>query len=262
MALTFDPWGPISGLLFELQAERVKNIVTTAGVIIDWSLAPDDPNDGNPGRIRKIRPIIQSAYIGLPPEERGIFSQVVAKHVIASKPGFHELLEERLNDIGWSISSGTLATADAVLSEQFFPPGTPFDAYVGIRDILHAATSSLTVVDGYLGDILTTIASGPTQSLTIRLLTSQRGFQQRPDIAIETKKFAAQFPCSQVELRLTSDFHDRFIVKDWRECYHIGASTRDAGTRAFLISRLEDQPMIDSVLAHVNSSWDHAVVKS
>jgi hypothetical protein len=263
----FDPLGPLAALVFELkEPPDIRNIVLSTGVTVDWKSVPlDGPHDGRPARIGKMRPYIEAAFQEIPGDERGQVAQVIAKRLIALNPGLQTDIEGRLKDIGWSISSGTLATQNAVVSEQFFPAGSEHDAYVSIRDILHQAKNSLLIVDPYLSNaILTTVKSSPLQDfvLTIRLLTSEKGLKQQPDTTLEAQKFMKQFPNSTVEIRTTAEFHDRFICIDNAEYYHVGASIKDAGVRAFVISRLQDQPVINLVKQHIETAWSNGTPPS
>src|SRR5579871_1165600 len=255
-----DPWGPLSGVLYELpNSEKVKNIVAATGVIVDWAASPGTPFDGNETRIRRMRPLIDATYLTLPLEDKGPFSQVIAKRLIEERPDLESEIEDRLNDIGWSVESGTLATQDVVLSEKFFGPGTQHDAFVAIRDILQSATHELTIVDGYMGeDLLTAIGSGPNPAIQIKLLTTQLGLAKRPDLMVEAQKFKQQWQGSSVEVRIATDFHDRFIVVDETHYHHVGASIKDAGTKAFVISRLLDAPVVESVREYIKKTWDKA----
>ncbi len=45
----------------------------------------------------------------------------------------------------------------------------------------------------------------------------------------------------------TNKFHDRFIVIDNKELYHVGASLKDLGKKCFAISRIEDGEYIEKI---------------
>ncbi len=51
----------------------------------------------------------------------------------------------------------------------------------------------------------------------------------------------------------TDSFHDRFLVLDATDAYHGGASIKDAGKRAFMVSRIEDPETVAGLLARVAS---------
>ena len=45
--------------------------------------------------------------------------------------------------------------------------------------------------------------------------------------------------------------HDRFLILDNRELYHIGASVKDAGKKAFEISLNEDEGILKGILSRL-----------
>lgn len=50
---------------------------------------------------------------------------------------------------------------------------------------------------------------------------------------------------------MTTDFHDRFLIIDKTEVYHIGASIKDAGKKSFGITKIEDKDLIKSLINKV-----------
>jgi len=254
----YDPWGPISAVLYSTRdSDFVQDTIALTGVPMRWPSFADE--DTNKTRIRKLRAIIDAAYRILGDEEKGLFAQTVARRLVAAE-GFGDLrtpLEASLNNIGWTVAEGTLKTQDVVLSEQFFPPGTQFDAYVAIRSVLEKASAEIFIVDAYVGStIFLMLSAASRHDLKVRLLTLEKAV--KPDFRVEAQKFKAQFPRAIIEVRTTSEFHDRFIIVDGTAFYHVGASIKDAGTRAFLISKLQDQPIIDLLRQHVESAWNRA----
>jgi hypothetical protein len=166
-----------------------------------------------------------------------------------------EKLDAALTDIGWRISAeGLLYTDDALIAEQFFQPNTEFDAYVAIRDVLGRARLTLTIVDGYLGtQLLSTLRALSHPPAQVRLLTFARHLPS--DFGTEAALFRTQFPQIGLEVRATADFHDRFIAIDDKEFYFVGASIKDAGKKAFMISRIQDQPNIESARRMIADAW-------
>ena len=62
---------------------------------------------------------------------------------------------------------------------------------------------------------------------------------------LDINKFNKQYPTLKVAM--TNKFHDRFIVVDNKELYHVGASLKDLGKRCFAISKIEDVEYIEKV---------------
>lgn len=59
------------------------------------------------------------------------------------------------------------------------------------------------------------------------------------------QKFNKQYPI--LKLAKTSIFHDRFIVIDNKNLYHIGASLKDLGKKCFGVNRIEDINFIKNI---------------
>ena len=62
---------------------------------------------------------------------------------------------------------------------------------------------------------------------------------------LDINKFNKQYPTLKVAY--TNKFHDRFIIIDNKELYHIGASLKDLGKKCFAISRIEDDEYIEKI---------------
>lgn len=58
--------------------------------------------------------------------------------------------------------------------------------------------------------------------------------------------FNSQYPL--LEVRYTKVFHDRFLILDKKNVYHIGASLKDAGKKCFGISLIEDDGIVRDIL--------------
>jgi hypothetical protein len=255
----FDPWGPISTILYEIgDSDFVENTIGNTGIDVAWRTLTREESYSHSTRIRAMRRDISRAYAELSEQHRGQFAQIVLKPILERHNAELLLpkLIDRLADIGWTVSErGVLETQDALISEQFFPPNSEHDAYIAIRDILAQAAAEIVIVDAYLGaSLLQTLKSlTPRSSLVVRFLTSERHL--KPDFRLEAATFQKQVPHIKLEVRTTPDFHDRFIEVDGIAVYHVGASIKDAGGRAFMISRLEDPPNLESAQRSISQAW-------
>ena len=68
----------------------------------------------------------------------------------------------------------------------------------------------------------------------------------------ELNDFNSQYP--SLDVRITDEFHDRFMILDRRQMYHIGASIKDAGKKAFEISTNEDPKILECILSRLDMS--------
>jgi hypothetical protein len=254
-----DPWGPISTALYEQgNSDLVLNAVGNTGVPVQWRQMTREETYSNSTRIRVLRADVESAYASLSDERRGQFAQIVLGAMLRRTNGaaIREQLEQRLADIGWSISEdGLLRTDDALISERFFPPNSAFDAYIALREVFASARTRLVIVDGYLGpSLLTTLQAVGANALQVRLLTVA-GTRTFPDFLTALHAFRGQVHSILVELRTTGAFHDRFVVVDDQAVYHVGASIKDAGWRAFMVSRIEDERVSASIREFIDEAW-------
>ena len=81
--------------------------------------------------------------------------------------------------------------------------------------------------------------------VNVLIITSGNGNLTDKDIA----KFNSQYP--KLTVKISKDFHDRFLIIDRNEVYHIGASIKDAGKKSFGITKLEMEELTKSLLAKV-----------
>ncbi len=262
IATKFDPWGPVSTILYGISdSDFLQDAIANTGISIDWVLTPKQQYS-HTTRVRAMRQLVDAAYKNLEQNTKGLFAQIVVKAILRRHdgPALRALLLDALHDIGWTITNdGLLRTDDALVSELFFPPNSTFDAYTAIRDILASAKQSIGIVDPYVGSsLLLTLRALDPRPLTVRLLTVRNNL--RSDFAVALQAFRAQVLQTTVEIRTTRDFHDRFIVIDGAEVYHVGASLKDAGTRAFMINRLQDSAIVESVRREIQVSWNAAAV--
>ena len=122
--------------------------------------------------------------------------------------------------------------------EHFFSIGSQHDAYIKIRELFQKARNSITVVDPYLdGSIFTMLSTIISPAINVRLLTHTIP----SDFTREADKFSLQHENITFDVRRSKEFHDRFLIIDNTECWHIGCSIKDADNKAFMLSQIEDQ---------------------
>lgn len=138
-------------------------------------------------------------------------------------------------------------------SQVFLPAGSTHDAYVEIRKVCSAATQRITIVDTYVDDTLWPLLKNLPATIEIRVLT----MQMKGDFQLEGRAFAAQHR-NKVEIRTTKSYHDRFILLDGARCWHLGASIKDAGNKAFAMSEILSPSLIAAVQADVQTTWNTA----
>lgn len=146
------------------------------------------------------------------------------------------------------------ARADSAVSELFLPPGSQHDAYQQIRHIVSGARSELIVVDNYLDSSIFSLLANLNPGTRVRLLT----YAVPNDFALEARKFVQQYACALEIRRDRTDFHDRFIIRDGQVVYHLGHSIKDAGNKAMMIHRVEDQRNVLAAIQTFETTWNGA----
>lgn len=128
------------------------------------------------------------------------------------------------------------------IKQRIFFDGQIYDAYSVIIDIIKTANKKILIIDNYIDDSILKILAKKKNSVEVVILTSDKSNINVLDI----KKFNNEYPILKVSK--TNKFHDRFIVIDNKEMYHLGASIKDLGKKCFGINKIEDIEIIDKII--------------
>ena len=124
--------------------------------------------------------------------------------------------------------------SDKLHSEKgIFYNGQVFDAYAFVSDIIRSTKSSIILLDNYVDDTVLTLLGKRSDNVTATIYTKSISNQLRLDV----QRYNSQYP--RIEVELFSDAHDRFMIIDGTELYHIGASLKDLGKKWFAFSRMD-----------------------
>ncbi len=126
-------------------------------------------------------------------------------------------------------------------NQKIFFEGQIYDAYSLIIDIIKQAEHKILIIDNYIDDSILKILSKKNKNVEAVVLTSPNCNLNRLDI----NKFNKQYPVLKVAR--TNKFHDRFIVIDNKQLYHVGASLKDLGKKCFAISKIEDMGYVEKI---------------
>ncbi len=117
-------------------------------------------------------------------------------------------------------------------SKGIFFDGQIYDAYVFINDLLKSATNEVILIDNYVDDTVFTLFS-KYQNLKFKIYTQKISKY----LNLDYQKYKAQY--QNIELQEFKKAHDRFLIIDNKEIYHIGASLKDLGKKWFAFSKFE-----------------------
>lgn len=128
------------------------------------------------------------------------------------------------------------------IKQRIFFDGQIYDAYSLIVDIIKRANNKILIIDNYIDDSVLKMLAKKKSNVEVVILTSDKSNIENLDI----KKFNKEYPILKVAK--TNKFHDRFIVIDNKEMYHLGASIKDLGKKCFGINKIEDIEIIEKVI--------------
>ena len=117
--------------------------------------------------------------------------------------------------------------------EGIFFDGQIFDAYKFATDIIKSARKSLLLIDNYVDESVLLMLSKRNHGVSAIVYTQKITKQLQLDL----DKHNNQYP--HINIRTYRNSHDRFLIVDDKEVYHIGASMKDLGKKMFAFSLLD-----------------------
>jgi len=120
--------------------------------------------------------------------------------------------------------------------QGIFYNGQIFDAYLFINDLIKSAKNSIILIDNYVDETtLTLFSKVPNTQVTIYTHTITK------QLKLDYEKYKKQY--DNITLKVFKDSHDRFLILDNEEVYHIGASLKDLGKKWFAFSKMEKESL-------------------
>lgn len=116
--------------------------------------------------------------------------------------------------------------------EGIFFAGQIFDAYKFAVELIKSAGKSLILIDNYIDESVLLMLSKRRPEVTAIIYTQRI----TPQFQLDLEKFNKQYP--PVDVRTCKQSHDRFLLVDDTDVYHIGASLKDLGKKWFAFSKL------------------------
>ena len=118
--------------------------------------------------------------------------------------------------------------------EGVFYDGQIFDAYKFATDLIKSANQSLILIDNYVDETTLLMLSKRKEGVSATIYTQRISSQLQLDL----EKHNAQY--SAIDVKMYKRSHDRFLLIDGQEVYHIDASLKDLGKKMFAFSRLNE----------------------
>ena len=103
----------------------------------------------------------------------------------------------------------------------------------------------LLLIDNYIDLTTLDILSKNTNNIKIIIYTKDNKLKE-----IDINKYNEEY--HNLEVKYINIFHDRFLIVDNINLYHIGASIKDAGKKCFAINKIEDINIINSIIDKIS----------
>ena len=127
---------------------------------------------------------------------------------------------------------------------QLFFDGQLYDAYTLIQSLFESANNEIIIIDNYVD-----------RTILDRLVVKNRNVQVIIYTSINTRllgrdinTFNSQY--GGLDVRYTTNVHDRYIIIDQNKIYHLGHSIKDLGKKIFSISE-SDSNLISKLLSNI-----------
>jgi hypothetical protein len=136
---------------------------------------------------------------------------------------------KKVDQIFKALESQSLHSPD----QGIFFEGQIFDAYAFVSGLITQANQRIDLIDNYIDASVLTLLSKRPIEVKACIYCSKIG----ATLQLDLEKFNAQYPA--IELHRIAPCHDRFLIIDDAQVYHIGASLKDLGKQCFAFSRMD-----------------------
>jgi hypothetical protein len=163
------------------------------------------------------------------------------KNMIQNGSLFNRLDQIEKRQISYEIKSDekfdkifeAIESKDTKPKQGIFYDGEIYDAYVFVSDLIKSAKFSIVLIDNYIDQSVLTLLSKRDSEVKATIYTKNITKQLKLDL----DKYSAQYP--KLEIKKFDSSHDRFLILDEKEIYHIGASLKDLGKKWFGFSKFD-----------------------
>lgn len=128
------------------------------------------------------------------------------------------------------------------VKQKIFFEGQIYDAFSLLVKLVGGAEKSIILIDNYVNVATLNILAKKKRNVNVCIYT----MRQTKLTAADVRNFNRQYP--RLDVKHTGAFHDRFLIMDDDQAYHIGASLKDAGRKCFAINQMEDKITLKGIL--------------
>ena len=134
-----------------------------------------------------------------------------------------------------------LDNKETIPTQGVFFDGQVFDAYELASKIIRSAKNSIVLIDNYIDENTLTHLTKKNKDVKVLLLTKSISKQLQLDV----QKANAQY--GSFAIKTFTQSHDRFIIIDNTEVYHLGASLKDLGKKWFAFAKM-DKHSVENII--------------
>lgn len=138
-----------------------------------------------------------------------------------------DILKQKVKNIDSLVVSNQI-----IIKQGVFYDGKTYDAYVFVNGLLKSAKNEIIIIDNYIDETVLTLLS-KYNNISFTIVTKSISKQLKLDV----DKYNSQY--SNLKIKISNDFHDRFLIVDAIKAYHIGASLKDLGKKVFAFSEID-----------------------
>ena len=144
-----------------------------------------------------------------------------------------ERIENRLtiHDKNFNLLFKALEDKNNIPVQNIFFDGQIYDAYSFVNDLIKLANSEIVLIDNYIDDTVFTLFS-KYPNINFIIYTNNISKQLKLDF----EKYSKQY--KNIALKTFKSSHDRFLIIDKKDIYHLGASLKDFGKKWFAFSKM------------------------
>jgi len=156
-------------------------------------------------------------------------------------------LEDHLVDLTKKVDQIDLQISTKLIPTQgVYMDGQVFDAYELTSRIIRSAKKRIVLIDNFIDEQTFTQLSKKQPDVRVSILTKTAIAGENnssKQVALDLKKANEQY--GNFEVMPFSKSHDRFLIIDHTQVYHLGASLKDLGKKWFAFTKLHEDSVRD-----------------
>lgn len=129
-------------------------------------------------------------------------------------------------------------------NSQLFFDGEIYDAYTLIQSLFESANKEIVIIDNYIDRTILDRLVVKNSNVQVIIYTSINSRLLSRDIDAFNKQYGG------LDVKYTTNVHDRYIIIDQSKLYHLGHSIKDLGKKIFSISE-SDNNLISVLLSNI-----------